>query len=112
MHMRLISNKFCGGGQPILIKVFLVFHRILVEACRGSSSRGYSGGPRQTRGRDKYVVRSWLTGGRGATCPGPAISLSGPGSYSQFTGTKVFVRISSSFAYNQIFVLLYISNLS
>ncbi|XP_028400588.1 serine/arginine-rich splicing factor 6-like [Dendronephthya gigantea] len=32
----------------------LLGERILVEACRGSSSRGYSGGPRQTRGRDKY----------------------------------------------------------
>ncbi|CAB3981042.1 serine-arginine 55 isoform X18 [Paramuricea clavata] len=32
----------------------LLGERILVEACRGSSSRGYSGGPRQTKGRDKY----------------------------------------------------------
>ncbi|XP_046840817.1 serine/arginine-rich splicing factor 6-like [Xenia sp. Carnegie-2017] len=32
----------------------LLGERILVEACRGSSSRGYSGGPRQARGRDKY----------------------------------------------------------
>ena len=49
-----------SSAAEVHIKMIILFFisRILVEACRGSSSRGYSGGPRQTRGRDKYVILS------------------------------------------------------
>lgn len=59
MIEKLCSRQRCSYNWMFKLLLFLI-SRVLVEACRGSSSRGYSGGPRPGRGRGKYVLYSPL----------------------------------------------------